>query len=140
MAMAVLRAPDWLSGILVSVAAMGSGICLPSRFRWHTNTTSPQFRANQFTRGTSQLVRRFMRFDLVAQTLQAAEKLKTLSFRGTLRAEESLFSCVSNTERFLTSFGMTGKGTFSASCGDATAKHIYEMACTVRVLLGARRN
>ena len=45
----------------------------------------------------------------------AAGKLKTVSFRGTLRAEESLFSRISNPERFLTSFGMTSKGTFSAA-------------------------
>ena len=44
---------------------------------------------------------------LGAQTEQAAEKLKTLSFRGTLRAEESLFSWVLNKERFLASLGMT---------------------------------
>jgi hypothetical protein len=40
---------------------------------------------------------------------QFAEKPKALPFRGTLRAEESLFSWVSSTERFLTSFGMTPK-------------------------------
>jgi len=39
--------------------------------------------------------------------LQAAEKLNILSFRGTLRAEESLFSWVSIKERFLASLGMT---------------------------------
>jgi hypothetical protein len=38
--------------------------------------------------------------------LQAAEKLKFLSFRGALRAEESLFLYVQAKERFLTSFGM----------------------------------
>jgi hypothetical protein len=38
--------------------------------------------------------------------VQAAEKLKTLSFRGTLRAEESLFSWVLNKDRFLASLGM----------------------------------
>jgi hypothetical protein len=34
---------------------------------------------------------------------QSAEKLKILSFRGTVRAEESLFSWVLNKERFLAS-------------------------------------
>jgi hypothetical protein len=38
---------------------------------------------------------------------QAAEKLAFLSFRGALRAEESLFSWVSIKERFLVSLGMT---------------------------------
>jgi hypothetical protein len=42
-----------------------------------------------------------------ARREQAAEKLKLLSFRGALRAEESLFSCVSSKERFLASLGMT---------------------------------
>jgi len=46
---------------------------------------------------------------------QLAEKLKFLSFRGALRAEESLFSCVETKERFLTSFGMTIQITFSAA-------------------------
>jgi hypothetical protein len=41
---------------------------------------------------------------LVGQASQAAEKLNILSFRGTLRAEESLFSRVSITERFLAEF------------------------------------
>src|ERR1700675_1769288 len=44
------------------------------------------------------------------------KKTQTLSFRGTPRAEESLFFCVSSTERFLTSFGMTTKGNYSATC------------------------
>src|ERR1700704_1003219 len=37
----------------------------------------------------------------------AAGKFKTLAFRGTLRAEESLFPCVLNESRFLASLGMT---------------------------------
>src|SRR6266699_4432541 len=57
-------------------------------------------------------------FEVAAE--EVAEKLKTLSFRGTLRAEESLFSCVSSAERFLTSFGMTIKDTFSAASKAAT--------------------
>src|ERR1700687_6510163 len=60
---------------------------------------------------------------------QFAEKLKTLSFRGTLRAEESLFSRVSNTERFLTSCGMTTIETFSANCLAAGVRK----ACSPRV-------
>jgi len=39
-----------------------------------------------------------------------------LSFRGALFAEESLFYWTQTEERFLTSFGMTIKGTFSAAC------------------------
>jgi hypothetical protein len=42
--------------------------------------------------------------------LRHAEKPKTLSFRGTLRAEESLFSRVQIEERFLASLGMTKWG------------------------------
>ena len=38
---------------------------------------------------------------------EVSEKLKFLSFRGALRAEESPFSCDKTRERFLTSFGMT---------------------------------
>jgi hypothetical protein len=49
-------------------------------------------------------------------TLQVAEKGKNAPFRGTLRAEESLFSWRLRKERFLTSFGMTIKGIFSATC------------------------
>jgi hypothetical protein len=41
------------------------------------------------------------------QAEQAAEKVKLLSFRGTLRAEESLFYWASIKERFLASLGMT---------------------------------
>jgi hypothetical protein len=48
--------------------------------------------------------------------LEFAEKLKTPSFRGTLRAEESLFSWIQTKEGFLTPFGMTIKGTYSAIC------------------------
>jgi len=44
---------------------------------------------------------------LVAQASQVAEKLNFLSFRGTLRAEESLFLWFSIEERFLVSLGMT---------------------------------
>ena len=51
----------------------------------------------------------------IGAALAAAEKLKFLSFRGALRAEESLFSCVETKERFLTSFGMTIQITFSAA-------------------------
>jgi hypothetical protein len=47
---------------------------------------------------------------------QAAEKVKTPSFRGALRAEESLFSWALNKEGFLASLGMTIRGTFSANC------------------------
>ena len=43
----------------------------------------------------------------MAQALQRAEKLKFLSFRGALRAEESLFLWHLITERFLASLGMT---------------------------------
>jgi hypothetical protein len=43
----------------------------------------------------------------VVQASQAAEKLIFLSFRGALRAEESLFFCVETKERFLASLGMT---------------------------------
>jgi hypothetical protein len=43
----------------------------------------------------------------VAVAEQAAEKVTILSFRGALRAEESLFSWVSIKERFLASLGMT---------------------------------
>jgi hypothetical protein len=49
---------------------------------------------------------------LASAAKQLAEKLKALSFRGTLRAEESLFCWHPNPERFLTSFGMTAIGTF----------------------------
>jgi methylenetetrahydrofolate dehydrogenase (NADP+)/methenyltetrahydrofolate cyclohydrolase len=38
-----------------------------------------------------------------------------VSFRGTLRAEKSLFSSASNEERFLTSFGMTSESTSSVT-------------------------
>jgi hypothetical protein len=38
---------------------------------------------------------------------KTAEKLKFLSFRGALRAEETLFPCPQTKERFLTLFGMT---------------------------------
>jgi hypothetical protein len=41
------------------------------------------------------------------QAKQLAEKIKVLSFRGALRAEESLFLWHSITERFLASLGMT---------------------------------
>jgi hypothetical protein len=41
-----------------------------------------------------------------ASSEQAAEKLRILSFRGTLRAEESLFVGLIK-ERFLASLGMT---------------------------------
>jgi hypothetical protein len=41
------------------------------------------------------------------QASALAEKLNFLSFRGALRAEESLFSWVSIKERFLASLGMT---------------------------------
>jgi len=43
------------------------------------------------------------------QTEQFAENFKSRSFRGALRAEESLFLQHSHRERFLTSFGMTTK-------------------------------
>ena len=57
---------------------------------------------------------------LEAHTSEVAEQLNKVVIpftvnRGTLRAEESLFSWVSSTEGFLTSFGMTTKGTFSAT-------------------------
>jgi len=38
-----------------------------------------------------------------------------LSFRGTLRAEESLLRFQPKKERFLTLFGMTSRGTFSVA-------------------------
>jgi len=41
------------------------------------------------------------------QAEQFADKPKFLSFRGALRAEESLFSCAQAKERFLASLGMT---------------------------------
>ena len=52
----------------------------------------------------------------VGQTLQLAEKLKFLSFRGALRAEESLFLWLSITERLLASLGKIKYNTLSASC------------------------
>jgi hypothetical protein len=44
---------------------------------------------------------------LVAQDSQLAEKLKILSFRGALRAEESLLTWALIYERFLASLGLT---------------------------------
>jgi hypothetical protein len=57
---------------------------------------------------------------------QAAEKLKTLSFLGALRAEESLFSCALNKEGFLASLGMTNMGAFSVGM---TIKDAFSAAC-----------
>jgi hypothetical protein len=50
---------------------------------------------------------KMVQWDLVAQASQLAEKLEALSFRGALRAEESLFLWHSISERFLASVGMT---------------------------------
>jgi hypothetical protein len=45
-----------------------------------------------------------------AGTILHSDPYLTSSFRGTLRAEESLFPCAPNKEGFLTSFGVTTKG------------------------------
>jgi hypothetical protein len=72
---------------------------------------------------------------------QFAEKVETPSFRsrrtfsvnrGTLHAEESLFSWASNKEGFLASLGMTIRGTFSAACEAVTYKDIQVAAQALR--------